>query len=198
LEINTIEKIETTRGRVHTFGRHIDSSEFQQRMLQWVCLQSHGFATGIYFENSSRIRNIGVSSDHESPLAPPVRPTYSVYQHMPFDVGALCHGAFKQHGFHVSTARLDALSVITICRVGDRCVGMQMQYLDGDMKVLGQWYPETESSYSCIFDNSQVYLKSLCFESTSGYFTDIRVLNGCEEPSSEAQQIFELGEVRAL
>jgi hypothetical protein len=115
---------------------------------------------------------------------------------MPFDVGALCHGTFKQDGFHVSTARLDALSVIIVCRVGDRCVGMQMQYLDGDMKVLGQWYPETESSYSCFFDNSQVSLKSLCFESTSEYFTDIRVLN--EEPSSEAHQKFELGEVHAL
>lgn len=53
----------------------------------------------------------------------------------------------------MNDAKIQDLKSVTVCRVGRRCIGMLIHYLDSDMPpvVLGQWLNFERSKHGSIY-----------------------------------------------
>ncbi|TGO73619.1 hypothetical protein BELL_0346g00070 [Botrytis elliptica] len=139
--------IRTTLGRDYSFGPYVGPTRYSS--YRWVMLKHRGCISGFYFENSTEIRRLGVIGDDnltevdEIPLpryetCDPVRPL----------IGFLGRTLF------MNDAKIQDFKSITICRVGSRCIGMLIHYLDTNMPpvVLGQWLDSERSKHISIYD----------------------------------------------
>ncbi|TGO44887.1 hypothetical protein BCON_0450g00060 [Botryotinia convoluta] len=139
--------IRTTLGRDYSFGPYVGPTRYSS--YRWVMLKHNGCISGFYFENSTEIRRLGVIGDDnptevdEVPLpryetCDPVRPL----------IGFLGRTLF------MNDAKIQDLKSVTICRVGRRCIGMLIHYLDTNMPpvVLGQWLDSERSKHVSIYD----------------------------------------------
>lgn len=115
-----------------------------------MILKHNSCISGFYFENSNEIRRLGVIGDDsrtevdEVPLphyetCDPVRPLIE----------------FLGRNLFMNDAKIQDLKSVTICRVGRRCIGMLIHYLDSNMPpvVLGQWLDSERSKHVSIYDN---------------------------------------------
>ena len=76
---------------------------------------------------------------------------------------------------------------------------MRIRYLNGNVKILGLWYPTTNSIHSRIHDGSTFSMKKICFHrGTAEYITDIYLSNDEDDESSDSTQIFDVGEVNMV
>jgi len=153
--------IETTRGRLHTFGSYIRPSMVIGNGYKWILLQPEGYITGLYHEkvrSGMAIMRLGVIGEGTFPGAAPRRPQYHNCQFPSPPIGAPNAGLF------LSFAVLDGLERVDICRFKTRCTGLMIHYLDGRISVLGQWHSSCTSQRYCIYDGNGPAVTCISFE----------------------------------
>ncbi|KAK0111101.1 hypothetical protein ONS95_001479 [Cadophora gregata] len=157
--------IQTTYRRIHSFGPYIFPHYVLNDMYKWILLDGPGFITGFYVEYpySLEIMRIGVIRERDS-----------------LGVGSpnleftACRAAFLPHvgpnaGLFMSVADLSNLRKVEVCRVGVRCTGLKLYYIQAPTVVLGQWYTTGASQYASIFNGNGPNIKGIRFKlSTSG------------------------------
>lgn len=114
-------------------------------------LKQIGCIVGLYFENSNKIRRLGVIGDgHLAEVGEVPLPRYETCDPtLPF-IGFLGRSLF------MNDARIHDLESVIICRVGRRCIGMLIHYVDTNVPaiVLGQWLDSKHSKHVCIYDKN--------------------------------------------
>ena len=63
----------------------------------------------------------------------------------------------------LSVASLQGVQSLRVCRVGERCTGLQILHDNGEIELLGQWFPEHASSTSLIYDLKDGPLATVIF-----------------------------------
>ena len=159
-----IYKIQTTRGRIHTFGSYILPPLVISRQYKWILLQNEGCISGLYCENvnsGNTIMRLGVIGDGTTTrAAAPLTPQYHNCDFPSPPIGSPNAGLF------LSFAVLSDLQREDVCHVDTRCTGMLIRYLDNHTVVLGQWHTSYISQFSCIYNSSdpsstKIYFKML-------------------------------------
>ncbi|KAH9208844.1 hypothetical protein DL95DRAFT_32875 [Leptodontidium sp. 2 PMI_412] len=153
--------IETTRGRLHTFGSYILPSMVISNGFKWILLQHEGYIAGLYYENvksGMTIMRLGVIGDGTAPGATPLQPQYHNCGFPSPPIGAPNAGLF------LSFAVLHGLERVDVCRVKNRCTGLMIHYLSGRTSVLGQWHASCAPQSSCIYDSHGPAITNIYFE----------------------------------
>ncbi|TEY35479.1 hypothetical protein BOTCAL_0589g00010 [Botryotinia calthae] len=124
--------IQTTLGRECTFGPYVPPDNYGQ--YQWAMLQHVGRISGFYYENAPRIKRIGVIGDNKN--------VSRAENQLPRYETRVPEQPYLGNPQFVTDAVIDSLKTVNICRVGTRCVGVFIRYLDPEMSpvTLGQWY----------------------------------------------------------
>ncbi|XMA10555.1 hypothetical protein WAI453_003346 [Rhynchosporium graminicola] len=127
--------IQTTFGRIHTFGPYILPQYVMNNKYKWILLDRPGSITGFYFEwqKSPVIMRVGVTRESNSAVTgnPNLEFTACNAPYLP-RVG-------PNAGLFMSVASLSNLRKVEFCRVGTRCTGLKLHYLQAPTAVLGQW-----------------------------------------------------------
>ncbi|KAI9641939.1 hypothetical protein NHQ30_009808 [Ciborinia camelliae] len=163
----------TTSGREHTFGPYVGPDNYD--MYVWVLLQHTGSISGFYYENSPEIIRLGIIGDNrkvpngESPLprnetcepTPPL-PRNETCEPTPPHIGFLGRDLF------LNDAIIHNLKTVTMCRMGSRCVGILIHYLDQGVSpvVLGQWYGPKVSEHTSIYDYTKNSSSAIAFKTS--------------------------------
>lgn len=152
---------------MHTFGPHVESQDVMRNAYTWIDLVNQGCVAGLYYENSPwNIRRLGVCSDDETPVTRSSKPRYFRYNGEPPKIGgspSAYLNTMPVSNIFLSHASLYGLSKIDVCRVGDRCTGLKLQYLNDPTTILGQWYTGGNSKHSCILADASSKPKYICF-----------------------------------
>ncbi|KAH8598585.1 hypothetical protein B0O99DRAFT_615449 [Bisporella sp. PMI_857] len=53
---------------------------------------------------------------------------------------------------------------VDVCRIGERCTGILMHYVNGRALVLGQWRAFCASSYYCIYSKNRPRITDIFFK----------------------------------
>ncbi|KAF7952287.1 uncharacterized protein EAE97_001784 [Botrytis byssoidea] len=138
-------------------------------LYHWAMLQYNGRISGFYYENAPGIKRIGViGDDKEMSRAEIQLPRYET--HVPEE-------PYLANPQFVNDAAIDSLKTVNVCRVGTRCVGIFIRYLDLAMSpvTLGQWYDKDHSEYTCIYDNTKMSSTVIVFKrsKSGGVIQDI-------------------------
>ncbi|ESZ96609.1 hypothetical protein SBOR_2976 [Sclerotinia borealis F-4128] len=150
--------IQTTSGREFTFGPYVGPVQYKN--YSWVLLTHTGCVSGFYFENAPQIRRIGIVSDgKDAPNAETRLPRYETCKPMPPYLG---------NPQFVNDAIIHDLEAVTMCRVGTRCVGILIRYLDADLPpaILGQWYGPEYSEHTCIYNCTKMSSSVIAFKTS--------------------------------
>ncbi|CZT42360.1 uncharacterized protein RSE6_02229 [Rhynchosporium secalis] len=127
--------IQTTFGRIHTFGPYILPPYVMNNKYKWILLDRPGSITGFYFDwqKSPVIMRIGVTRESNSAVTgnPNLEFTACNAPYLP-RVG-------PNAGLFMSVASVSNLRKVEFCRVGTRCTGLKLHYLQAPTAVLGQW-----------------------------------------------------------
>jgi len=141
--------IQTTLGRIHTFGPYILPQQVMNDKYKWILLDRPGSITGFYFEwpKSAVIMRIGVTRESNS------MGTGSPNLEFTACGAPRLARVGPNAGLFMSVADLSNLRKVEICRVGIRCTGLKLYYLQTPTAVLGQWHT-TDSSQHVSISNS--------------------------------------------
>ena len=139
-------QIQTTFGRIHTFGPHILPFLVMQNKYKWILQKHKGQITALYYEkpvSSSAISRLAIISDGSSQSSNCLMPHF-----------AACNPpiAGPNAGLFFSSASFSEIKRVELCRVNIRCTGLLIHYLNETMSVLGQWHTMRSSYISCIYD----------------------------------------------
>lgn len=163
---------------------------------KWILLDRPGSITGFYFEwpNSAVIMRIGVTRESNFVAAgsPNLEFTACAAPYLP-RVG-------PNAGLFTSVADLSNLRKVEICRVGIRCTGLKLYYLQTPTAVLGQWPTTHFSQHVSISNSNGLNRLGIRFKfSKSGdhqVVTDISF--GADKSDDCNSSYFGLGEVKNL
>lgn len=109
---------------------------------KWILLKSKGCITGFYYEvpiSSPIIRKLAVTSDAAPQSDLPFVAEYPMVGLPSTPISGPSAGLF------LSTAILSNLRRVELCRIGNRCTGLLIHYLNGLSTALGQWHPLSTS-----------------------------------------------------
>lgn len=120
----------------------------QNDKYKWIPFDIRGYVTGFYFEALTTVLSItrlGVTTRSVTtwPTTHPT-PQYIVCN-IPRNPSA---GA--DAGLYLSFARLSGLKEVQLCRLGSRCTGIMIHYLNSPPVVLGQWHTSRLSRHTSI------------------------------------------------
>jgi hypothetical protein len=196
---NITYQIQTTRGRIHTFGSFILPCLVVENAYNWILLKTSKWVSGLYYENPNprtTIMRLGVVGDGPIASATPLLPQYYDCD-FPFPlIGSPNAGLF------LSVAALNDLERVDLCHVDNRCTGMLIYYLDGHSAVLGQWQSSPFSRCSCIYNSSRpsitkIYFKLSKFQSHQ-VVADVSFSPDTNETTSACEyRGFTVGEVKS-
>jgi hypothetical protein len=157
---NITYQIQTTHGRIHTFGSYILPSLVTSNSYTWILLQQEGCIAGLYYENNKYdevITRLGVTGDSITGRATPLLPQYQNCDCPSPPIGSPNSGLF------LSVAALSDLERVDVCQINNRCTGMLMRYLDGRSVVLGQWHASGFSQSYCIYESPGLSITHIYF-----------------------------------
>ncbi|KAH6692790.1 hypothetical protein BKA61DRAFT_281285 [Leptodontidium sp. MPI-SDFR-AT-0119] len=188
--------IETTRGRLHTFGSYILPSMVIGNGYKWILLRHEGYIAGLYYENvksGMTIMRLGVIGDGTAPGAAPLQPQYHNCGFPSPPIGTPNAGLF------LSFAVLDGLERVDMCRVKNRCTGLMIHYIGGGTSVLGQWHTSCASQSSCIYDGNGPAITHIYFEMSRcrdrQIVTAVNFAPSTAETTSDSEyRVFSIGE----
>ncbi|KAF7954430.1 hypothetical protein EAE96_005551 [Botrytis aclada] len=183
--------IQTTLGRECTFGPYVTPDNYGQYI--WAKLRHEGLISGFYYENAPGIKRIGVIGDN--------RKVSRAETQLPRYETRVPEQPYLGNPQFVTDAIIGSLETVNICRVGRRCVGILIKYLDPEMPpvALGQWYDKKNSQHTCIYDNTKTSSTVIVFKRSKlgGMVQDILFSNPdspeLKESCSDVEmKIFEL------
>ena len=136
-----VPQIQTTSSRRHHFGPYLSPEWVEDDSFDpywWIRLESKGYLKGMYYEQpiyNPYFRSIGVVEDSAPLRVPALMPSYHNWPNSrcPRWIGT------PDKDLYLSTAYLDPLECITVCKVGERCIGMMICFSATKVSVLGQW-----------------------------------------------------------
>jgi hypothetical protein len=193
---NQFSQIQTTFGRIHTFGPYILPHQVMNDKYKWILLDQPGSITGFYFEwpKSAVIMRIGVTRESNS-----VGTGSPNLKFTACDAPRLARVG-PNAGLFMSVADLSNLRKVEICRVGIRCTGLKLYYLQTPTAVLGQWHTTTSdfSQHVSIFNSNGPNTTGIRFKFSKSadhqVVTDINF--GPDTGDDCNSSYFRLGEVR--
>lgn len=193
-----IYKVQTTRGRIHTFGSYILPSLVINNQYKWILLQNDGCISGLYYENVSSGRTImrlGVIGDGTTTRAAPLTPQYHNCDFPSPPIGTPNAGLF------LSFAVLSGLERVDVCYVDKRCTGMLIRYVDSHTVALGQWHTSCVSQCFCIYNSSGPSSTKIYFRMSKTRDRQIVTAISFSPDTVEIMQdsdyqVFNVGEVR--
>lgn len=114
-----------------------------------------------YYENlksrSKFIKRMGVTGDSIPRARASLLPQYHDCKFPLPLIGILNPGLF------LSLAALSGSKIFDTCYNGKRCTGMLLCYLDGQIKVLGQWNASNSWGHCCIYGGSGAKIPDIYF-----------------------------------
>lgn len=114
-------------------------------------MKQSGCVAGFYFENSTRIRRLGVIGDGKLATEGVPIPRYETCE------PTLPYIGFFGKSLFVNDAKIEDLNSVVACKIGARCIGILIDYIDETMPaaVLGQWLDSQRSKHTCIYNRSE-------------------------------------------
>lgn len=161
-----------------TFGRHFCSTPqirpktLSASIYKWCRLRTNGYIVGFYHNSpipsDTPIHKIGAVGDGNTIIEEPLLPQY-----IECEIPEPTTAGRRPRLTH-SVATLTDLKKVDVCRVGNRCTGLLINYYEAPPVVLGQWHTSQPSQHGCIFESSgrglntptHVYFQTLHIEGT--------------------------------
>ena len=148
-------QIQTTFSCRHHFGPYLSPEWIEEDAFDpywWIRLENKGHIKGLFYEqpiHNPYFRSIGIIDDPTPLRVPALMPQYHNWPNSrcPRWIGT------PDKDLYISTAYLDPLEEITVCKVGERCTGMMIRFSVSRITVLGQWQQECRSQHVCIFSS---------------------------------------------
>ncbi|EPE25069.1 hypothetical protein GLAREA_11650 [Glarea lozoyensis ATCC 20868] len=160
--------IQTTMGRLHTFGPHISPDgtfKYLPGLSKWNLLHHTGSITGVYYRNVSagdKILCLGVTSSDEYPSATPLG-----LQKDHFPISSWRHlvpGRLENKDMFISIATLRGVQEVKTCHIENRSIGLWLQYDDDRANVFGQGRTTPDTRHTCVYDNTYPPITQVHFE----------------------------------
>ncbi|RFU30579.1 hypothetical protein B7463_g5803, partial [Scytalidium lignicola] len=148
--------IQTTMGRVFTFGSFINPQLVKNNRYMWILLEGKGNITAMFYEIPlyQAIVRLGVVRGQSFSDDTILMPRYHNVSFPKF--------AGPDAGLFLSVAHLGGLERAEICQMAGRCTGLLLHFSGRPSAVLGQWYSNSVAKRSCIY-NGQTDVTDIYF-----------------------------------
>lgn len=156
-------QIQTTFDRRYSFGPFLLPHLVLRGYFNWIFLKSEGCISGLFYENKvirTSFPNLGIVDDVSPVMVSPKTPQY-YYSPAPW-IAAPSY-------LWLSVITLNRSEKVTLCRVGNRCTGLMIDYVEGPTQAFGQWHSSHISEHCCVYNKdkpsvSKVYFRMSQFE----------------------------------